>query len=35
MHPDGERLLTVSGSVAANESSDLQLVTDWTRGLTK
>ncbi len=35
MHPDGERLLTVSGSVAANENSDLQLVTDWTRGLTK
>jgi Tol biopolymer transport system component len=35
MHPDGERLLVVSGELSDNESADLQLVTDWQRGLAK
>jgi Tol biopolymer transport system component len=33
MHPDGERLLVVSGALSENEDADLQLVTDWVRGL--
>jgi len=35
LHPDGEKLLVVSGELSENESAALQLVTDWPRGLLK
>jgi Tol biopolymer transport system component len=33
MHPDGDRILAVSGELSDSESAVLQLVTDWQRGL--
>ena len=35
LHPDGERVLVVSGDLSESETAVLQFVTDWTRGLTK
>ena len=33
VHPDGDRILGVSGESAGMETGYLQLVTDWKRGL--
>jgi hypothetical protein len=33
LHPDGDRILSVSGETSDSETGYLHLVTDWRRGL--